>query len=116
MVSNGAALVRIEFEGHQLDGTEGKDSILDATATQLQEYFAGGRQTFELPLGANGTPFQQQVWDALVAIPYGERRSYGDIAGTIGNRKAVRAVGAANGRNPILSSFPAIAWSAAMAS
>ncbi|MFM6957638.1 MAG: methylated-DNA--[protein]-cysteine S-methyltransferase [Acinetobacter sp.] len=68
---------------------------------QLEEYFAGQRQQFDLPLDFQGTDFQQQVWQALLTIPYGEKRSYKDIAVQIGNEKAVRAVGAANGRNPI---------------
>ena len=68
---------------------------------QLEQYFAGQRQQFNLPLDFQGTDFQQQVWRALLPIPYGETRSYKDIALQIGNEKAVRAVGAANGRNPI---------------
>ena len=68
---------------------------------QLAEYFAGQRQQFDLPLDFQGTVFQQQVWQALLSIPYGETRSYKDIARQIGNEKAVRAVGAANGKNPI---------------
>ena len=68
---------------------------------QLEQYFAGQRQQFNLPLDFQGTDFQQQVWRALLTIPYGEARSYKDIALQIGNEKAVRAVGAANGRNPI---------------
>ena len=68
---------------------------------QLEEYFTGQRQQFDLPLDFQGTDFQQQVWQALLTIPYGEKRSYKDIAVQIGNEKAVRAVGAANGRNPI---------------
>ena len=68
---------------------------------QLEQYFAGQRQQFNLPLDFQGTDFQQQVWRALLTIPYGETRSYKDIALQIGNQKAVRAVGAANGRNPI---------------
>ena len=68
---------------------------------QLEEYFAGQRRRFDLPLDFQGTDFQQQVWQALLTIPYGETRSYKDIALQIGNEKAVRAVGAANGRNPI---------------
>ena len=76
-------------------------SILCITERQLNEYFSGQRTTFDLPLTFQGTPFQQQVWQALLTIPYGETRSYSDIAHQIGNPKAVRAVGAANGRNPI---------------
>lgn len=68
---------------------------------QLEQYFAGQRQQFNLPLDFQGTDFQQQVWRALLTIPYGETRSYKDIALQIGNEKAVRAVGVANGRNPI---------------
>ena len=68
---------------------------------QLEQYFAGQRQQFNLPLDFQGTDFQQRVWRALLTIPYGETRSYKDSALQIGNEKAVRAVGAANGRNPI---------------
>lgn len=75
--------------------------VLRETARQLGEYFAGKRQRFELALDFAGTEFQRQVWAALLAIPFGETRSYSDIARQIGNPDAVRAVGAANGRNPI---------------
>ena len=69
--------------------------------TQLREYFAGERQTFDIPLKLDGTDFQVSVLEALQEIPYGETTSYGEIARRIGRPKAVRAVGAANGRNPI---------------
>ena len=72
-----------------------------ATQKQLSEYFAGQRQHFDLPLTFEGTDFQQKVWQALLSIPFAETRSYRDIAAQIGNVKAVRAVGAANGKNPI---------------
>ncbi|WP_277961320.1 methylated-DNA--[protein]-cysteine S-methyltransferase [Pseudomonas sp. RIT-To-2] len=75
--------------------------MLVRTATQLDEYFAGRRETFDLELDFAGTAFQVQVWQALLRIPFGETRSYLDIALQLGNPKAVRAVGAANGRNPI---------------
>ncbi|CAM3882635.1 Methylated-DNA-protein-cysteine methyltransferase [Pseudomonas reidholzensis] len=75
--------------------------VLRQTARQLGEYFAGQRQRFELELDFAGSDFQRQVWAALLTIPFGETRSYGDIARQIGNPSAVRAVGAANGRNPI---------------
>jgi methylated-DNA-[protein]-cysteine S-methyltransferase len=68
---------------------------------QLREYFAGERQAFDLQLDFAGTEFQQKVWQALLAIPFGETRSYSQIATEIGSAKAIRAVGAANGRNPI---------------
>ncbi|MDD0975174.1 methylated-DNA--[protein]-cysteine S-methyltransferase [Pseudomonas fontis] len=71
------------------------------TQRQLSEYFAGSRDRFELDLDFEGTDFQRQVWRALLTIPFGETRSYSDIARQIGSPKAVRAVGAANGRNPI---------------
>jgi methylated-DNA-[protein]-cysteine S-methyltransferase len=75
--------------------------ILCKTECQLNEYFAGKRKVFELDLDFAGTDFQKKVWRALLTIPFGETRSYSDIAHQIGNPKAVRAVGAANGRNPI---------------
>ena len=68
---------------------------------QLEEYFAGKRKTFDLPLAPKGTEFQQKVWNALKEIPYGEIKTYGEIAAAIGNPKAARAVGMANNRNPI---------------
>ena len=75
--------------------------VLLETERQLTEYFAGSRTQFELELDFTGTHFQKQVWQALLTIPFGETRSYSQIAQQIGNPKAVRAVGAANGRNPI---------------
>jgi len=75
--------------------------MLHKVKQQLEQYFAGQRQQFDLPLDFQGTDFQQQVWQALLTIPYGETRSYKDIAIQLGNEKAVRAVGAANGKNPI---------------
>jgi methylated-DNA-[protein]-cysteine S-methyltransferase len=75
--------------------------VLSAAAAQLVEYFGGGRRTFDLPLAPRGTGFQELVWRALTAIPFGETRSYGELARTIGRPAASRAVGAANGRNPI---------------
>lgn len=75
--------------------------ILLETQKQLCEYFAGTRQQFDLPLDFEGTVFQKKVWQALLSIPFGETRSYRDIAEQVGNIKAVRAVGAANGKNPI---------------
>ena len=76
-------------------------SVLAETRAQLEDYFAGGRTTFDLPLAPHGTEFQRRVWDALCAIPYGETISYLDLARRLGDSKATRAVGAANGRNPI---------------
>lgn len=73
----------------------------DAVAEQLAEYFAGERTTFDLPLRLHGTPFQRRVWEALCEIPYGETTSYGELAERIGRPGAARAVGLANGRNPV---------------
>ncbi|EQB15787.1 methylated-DNA--[protein]-cysteine S-methyltransferase [Novosphingobium lindaniclasticum] len=75
--------------------------ILTETAAQLSEYFAGARRAFDLPLDFHGTAFQKSVWAQLLTIPFGETRSYGEIARTLGRPTAGRAVGAANGRNPI---------------
>jgi methylated-DNA-[protein]-cysteine S-methyltransferase len=75
--------------------------VLEETERQLKEYFAGTRNRFELELDFAGTDFQKKVWQALLTIPFGETRSYSQIAAQIGSPKAVRAVGAANGRNPI---------------
>lgn len=68
---------------------------------QLEEYFSGKRQVFDLPLAPKGTAFQKRVWKALSDIPYGETRAYGEIAAAIGNPKAARAVGMANHKNPV---------------
>jgi methylated-DNA-[protein]-cysteine S-methyltransferase len=76
-------------------------NVLVETERQLGEYFAGKRQPFSLPLDMRGTPFQKDVWEALLGIPFGETRSYGQLATQLGNPTASRAVGAANGRNPI---------------
>lgn len=102
LISNGHELLRIAFEGHyNSDVIETNDAALVNCAHQLTEYFAGKRQYFKLPLAPDGTAFQRSVWNALADIPYGESRSYKDIAQLIGNSDAVRAVGAANGRNPL---------------
>lgn len=78
-----------------------EDPLLKEAAQQLREYFRGERKEFQLPLQLNGTPFQKAVWKALLQIPYGETKSYQDIAESIGNPKAVRAIGQANKANPI---------------
>ncbi len=75
--------------------------ILIQAVVQLTEYFSGLRNEFDLPLAVTGTDFQNQVWHVLTTIPYGETWSYQDLANAIGNPKAVRAVGLANGKNPI---------------
>lgn len=80
--------------------------LLRRAAEELSEYFEGKRRAFELPLAPRGTDFQLAVWAALRDIPYGETRSYGEIARAIGNSKAARAVGMANNRNPLSIFIP----------
>lgn len=80
--------------------------ILAMAVRQLTEYLAGKRQAFELPLDVQGTIFQKQVWKQLSQIPYGKTFSYKDVAGRIKNPKAVRAVGSANGKNPLCIIVP----------
>ena len=104
LLSDGRQLTAIEFEGQYADlgeASEQTDRALAPALRQLEEYFQGRRKDFDLPLAVAGTQFQQSVWRALIAIPYGEVRSYGDIAKAIKRPRAVRAVGAANGRNPL---------------
>ena len=108
LVATETALVAVLWENENpnrvrlAELTENKQhSILLETQKQLNEYFTGQRQIFDLPLDFEGTEFQQKVWQALLTIPFGETRSYKQIAEQIGNVKAVRAVGAANGKNPI---------------
>jgi methylated-DNA-[protein]-cysteine S-methyltransferase len=80
--------------------------LIKKTAAQLAEYFDGKRKNFTMPLAPHGTAFQIAVWEALQKIPYGESRSYGEIAAMIGNPKASRAVGMANHHNPIVIIIP----------
>lgn len=80
--------------------------VLEEAVRQLEEYFSGARKEFQLPLDLRGTEFQKKVWQALLEIPYGETRSYGQIAEQIGNPKAMRAVGMANHNNPIMIIVP----------
>ncbi len=103
LVSNDTQLIKIEFENQHSDDDhlEASNAVLADCADQLSDYFAGRRQRFDLRLAVQGTTFQQSVWNALTDIPYGELRSYQDIARAIDNPAAVRAVGAANGRNPL---------------
>ena len=99
------ALVRIDFPIRPPDpralGWRHSEAELAEPLRQLAGYFAGERQSFDLDLAPQGTPFQLSVWRALQAIPFGEAVSYADIAARLGKPAAVRAVGAANGRNPI---------------
>lgn len=108
LIANNQALLAVLWERdnpNRVDiesGVEKADHpILVETEKQLNEYFAGERQQFDIKLEFIGTDFQKQVWQALLTIPYGETRSYGQIAVQLNNPKSIRAVGAANGKNPI---------------
>lgn len=94
-------LVRLSLGRTVLEGVCRPTDLTNRAASQLQEYFAGKRRVFDVPLQPQGTAFQRQVWEALVRIPYGQTRSYGDVAASIGHAGAARAVGQANNRNPI---------------
>ena len=91
---------------HTYEGIKQETPLINEAYRQLSEYLLGERKRFDLPLNPQGTVFQQQVWKALCDIPYGETRSYKQIAEAIGNPKAVRAVGMANNRNPLLIVVP----------
>jgi len=78
-----------------------KHPVIVAAKAQLKEYFAGKRERFDVPLDMQGTEFQKKVWRQLLNIPFGETRSYGELARKLGNTNASRAVGAANGKNPL---------------
>jgi methylated-DNA-[protein]-cysteine S-methyltransferase len=107
LTSDGTALTGLYMEpSRKAQSTEGwvEDAAampLGTALRQLSEYFAGTRRTFDLPLRLEGTAFQQRVWARLTEIPYGQTWSYGQLAGRIGKPSASRAVGLANGRNPI---------------
>jgi methylated-DNA-[protein]-cysteine S-methyltransferase len=106
VVTSGQDLVGLCFDGgERMPRTSGladrRPDALRAVRTQLGEYFAGSRRTFDLPLRLEGTPFQLEVWAALLDLPLGMVATYGEIARQLGRPLAARAVGAANGRNPI---------------
>jgi len=101
--ADSGALVAIRFDadGPGPGNVSRDSSLLERAADQLAAWFAGTRVDFDLPLRPNGTEFQRTVWAEVARIPFGQTRSYGDIARSIGHPDAVRAVGAANGRNPL---------------
>ena len=107
LASDGDGLRLIEFHAprhamrRDADWREGDDATLRMTRAQLDEYFAGKRRDFDLPLAPRGTEFQRNVWHTLATIPYGETISYAQLATRVGKPSAMRAVGAANGRNPL---------------
>ncbi len=103
--ANGLRLIEFPSPRHPLprtaDWQPGMNDTLHAACAQLTAYFNGAQRCFDLPLAPQGTPFQRTVWDALAAIPYGETVSYAQLATHLGRPTATRAVGAANGRNPL---------------
>ncbi len=113
LIADDAALVEVWFPNHtEHDGGAGVDeldgavldpehTVLRRASDQLSEYFAGTRTTFDVPLAPEGTPFQLAAWRALSTIPFGETVSYGEQAKRLGDPNKARAVGAANGRNPL---------------
>jgi methylated-DNA-[protein]-cysteine S-methyltransferase len=106
LASDGAALTGVFMDAHRhrpdLPAADPAPcAVLDAAEEQLLGYLAGERRGFDLPLQAEGTPFQREVWAALQAIPYGKTTSYGALAARLGRPGAARAVGLANGRNPL---------------
>ena len=112
--SDGEALTAVRYvaggsngaQGNLLGATSDDDAILDSAVQQLEEYFAGARTAFDLPLPSAGTGFYGAVWAALSAIPYGQTWSYRDVAVQVGRPTAARAVGAACGRNPLTIVVP----------
>ena len=107
LVSDGAALTTLHFGGGPGPGErDDADPVLVDAVAQLREYFAGDRKEFELSLAPAGTAFQRTVWERLREIPYGTTISYGELARRVGNPAASRAVGLANGRNPIAIVVP----------
>jgi methylated-DNA-[protein]-cysteine S-methyltransferase len=110
LIASDRGLTRVLFENEdradarlrtEIPVADGDDQTLAAAAGQMEEYFAGTRRRFDLPLDLGGTDFQRQAWLALADVPYGETATYGEQADRIGRPGAFRAVGAANGRNPV---------------
>ena len=102
----GLSRVFLRQQGVKYDFPEGATPLTGQAAAELEEYFDRRRNTFAVPLSPHGTEFQLAVWKALRAIPYGQTRTYGEIAGLVGRPKAARAVGMANHDNPLLIFTP----------
>jgi methylated-DNA-[protein]-cysteine S-methyltransferase len=109
LTTDGKSLTALRLVGESSDRPEaGKatSAVIQEACRQLDEYFAGTRRTFDLPLAPQGTVFQRKVWDELQQIPYGTTVSYAQVARSIGSPKACRAVGSANGKNPVAIIIP----------
>lgn len=100
-VSEGDFLIGLYFGKVEIDGKEEKTEIIEKTIKEIEEYLDGKRKEFTIPLKFYGTEFQKKCWNALLEIPYGETRSYKDIAEKVGSPKGYRAAGMANNKNPI---------------
>jgi methylated-DNA-[protein]-cysteine S-methyltransferase len=105
---NGEAITKIDYVQNDIEelADRKETELIKEAIKQLNEYFQGKRSIFDLPLAPEGTEFQKKVWNALKEIPFGETKSYGEIAKIIGNEKASRAVGMANNKNPIMIVIP----------
>ncbi len=101
IAADGSAITNIAFGDVELEGERRATQLTNSCANQIQEYLAGRRQLFDVPLNPHGTDFQKKVWAQLQLIPYGQTRTYSQIAEAIGNPKSARAVGRANNQNPI---------------
>ena len=107
IVEENSCLIEVEFNKKlPSECTDAETSLIKKAYAEISEYLSGRRRKFDLPLAPKGTVFQQKVWQALQTIPYGETRSYQEIACQIGNPKACRAVGQANNKNPICIIIP----------
>ena len=106
IAADGTSVTALAFGEQKGLAEPGRTELTDRAAAQLLEYLAGKRRDFTVPLAPEGTVFQKRVWNALAAIPYGETRSYGQIAAAVGSPRAFRAVGLANNRNPIAVLIP----------
>lgn len=108
ITDNGEAINGIHFDRYEIpiDIVEKETDLIRETKKQLDEYFKGNRESFNIPMNLEGTDFQKSVWKALQDIPYGETKSYSEIAEYINNPKACRAVGLANNKNPISIIIP----------
>jgi methylated-DNA-[protein]-cysteine S-methyltransferase len=106
LVGDETALRGLHFANHRYAPDREHRSAFAAAREQLEQYFAGERREFELPLALDGPAFHRRVWEALLTIPYGETRSYGEIATQVGDPGSARAVGFANGRNPVAIVVP----------
>lgn len=107
IADDGKGISRIFISnGKTPEDTHGKSDLIKLAASELDEYFSGKRKVFDVPISLKGTPFQVKIWHELLNIPYGETRSYGEIAAGIDSPRACRAVGMANNKNPIIIIVP----------